>query len=260
MISITSFKRVWEFKYLIYNLVVRDLKVKYKGSSLGFLWSLFNPLLMLAMYTVAFQYILKVQTPNFPIFLFSAFLPWNFLNSSLQMGVVSITENSNLVKKVYFPREVLPFSIILVNLFHFFLTFLVLIPALLFFHVKIGFPFLFLVVIIFFQSLFVLGLTLAVSAYNVYYKDVKHFMEVLLQLWFWATPIIWSIDRIPEKYRTLIYLNPLTSFIKAYRDTILYNRFPSLLSIILFVCTGVLVFIIGLAIFHKKQRRFAEEI
>jgi ABC-2 type transport system permease protein len=253
-------KGIWEFKYLIYNLVLRDLKVKYKGSTLGFLWSLLNPLLMIVVYTVAFKYVLKIKVPNFPIFLFSALLPWNFLSAALSMGVTSITENSNLVKKVYFPREVLPLSITLVNLFHFCLSFLVLIPALLFFKIVPGFSFLFLVVIVFFQTLFVLGLTLMASALNVYYKDVKHFLEVMLNLWFWLTPIIWPLDLVPEKLQDYVYLNPFTAFVQAYRDIILYNRFPKPLILTILVVTGILVFLLGALIFQKKQRRFAEEI
>lgn len=257
---IKRIKGIWEFKYLIYNLVLRDLKVKYKGSTLGFLWSLLNPLLMLVVYTVAFKYVMKFKVENFTVFLFSALMPWTFLSSALSMGSVSITENSNLVKKVYFPREVLPLSVVLVNLFHFFLTFVVLIPALIFFNIYPNFTFLFLLVLILFQTLFVLGLTLIFSALNVYYRDIKHFLEVVLQLWFWVTPIIWSIDLIPEKFRNLTYLNPFTPFVTAYRDVILRNNMPSLLTVTAVIALGVLVFLLGAAVFQKKQRRFAEEI
>lgn len=257
---IKRIKGIWDFKYLIYNLVLRDLKVKYKGSTLGFLWSLLNPLLMIVVYTVAFKYVMKIKVPNFPIFLFSALLPWNFLSSTLSMGVTSITENSNLVKKVYFPREVLPLSIVLVNLFHFCLSFLVLIPALLFFKIIPGFSFFFLVVIAFFQTLFVLGLTLLASALDVYYKDVKHILEVMLNLWFWLTPIIWPLYLVPEKLQDYVYLNPFTAFIQAYRDIILHNKFPDPLILTILVVTGILVFLLGALVFQKKQRRFAEEI
>jgi lipopolysaccharide transport system permease protein len=257
---IKRIKGIWEFKYLIYNLVLRDLKVKYKGSTLGFLWSLLNPLLMIVVYTVAFKYVMKIRVPNFPIFLFSALLPWNFLSSTLSMGVTSITENSNLVKKVYFPREVLPLSIVLVNLFHFCLSFLVLIPALLFFKITPGFSFLFLLVIVFFQTFFVLGLTLLASALDVYYKDVKHFLEVMLNLWFWLTPIIWPLNLAPEKLQDYVYLNPFTAFVQAYRDIILHNQFPNPFILTILVVTGILAFLLGALVFQKKQRRFAEEI
>jgi len=257
---IKRIKGIWQFKYLIYNLVLRDLKVKYKGSTLGFLWSLLNPLLMLVVYTVAFKYVMKFKVENFTVFLFSALMPWTFLSSALSMGSVSITENSNLVKKVYFPREVLPLSVVLVNLFHFFLTFVVLIPALIFFDIYPNFTFLFLLVLIFIQTLFVLGLVLIFSALNVYYRDTRHFLEVMLQLWFWVTPIIWSIDLIPEKFRYLTYLNPFTPFVTAYRDVILRNTMPSLLTVTAVIVLGILVFLLGAAVFQKKQRRFAEEI
>jgi ABC-2 type transport system permease protein len=257
---IKRIKSIWDFKYLIYNLVLRDLKVKYKGSTLGFLWSLLNPLLMIVVYTVAFKYVMKFKVSNFPIFLFSALLPWNFLSSTLSMGVTSITENSNLVKKVYFPREILPLSIVLVNLFHFCLSFLVLIPALLFFKIIPGFSFFFLTVVVFFQTLFVLGLTLMASALDVYYKDVKHFLEVLLNLWFWLTPIIWPLSLAPEKFKNFIWFNPFTSFIQAFRDIILDNRLPKPLTLTIMIVAGILFFILGALVFQKKQRRFAEEI
>jgi ABC-2 type transport system permease protein len=257
---IKKIKGIWKFKYLIYNLVLRDLKVKYKGSTLGFLWSLLNPLLMLVVYTVAFKYVIKLDVSNFPVFLFCALMPWTFLTSALSTGAISITDNSNLVKKVYFPREVLPLSVVLVNLFHFSLTFVVLIPALLFFNIYPGFPFFFLVVIIFFQALFVLGLTLIFAALNVYYRDIKHFLEVLMNLWFWVTPIIWPMTLLSEKYRNLAYLNPFTPFVTAYRDVILRNNMPGLLNIAAVIALGVLVCLLGTLVFQKKQRRFAEEI
>jgi ABC-2 type transport system permease protein len=215
---------------------------------------------MIVVYTVAFKYVMKIKVPNFPIFLFSALLPWSFLSSTLSMGVTSITENSNLVKKVYFPREVLPLSIVLVNLFHFCLSFVVLIPALLFFNITPGFSFFFLVVIVFFQTLFVLGLTLLASALDVYYKDVKHFLEVMLNLWFWLTPIIWPLNLVPEKLRDYVYLNPFTSFVQAYRDIILHNQLPQPLILAMMVVIGILAFLLGASVFQKKQRRFAEEI
>ncbi|MCP5047785.1 MAG: ABC transporter permease [bacterium] len=260
---IKRIRGIWEYKYLIYNLVARDLKVKYKGSTLGFVWSLLNPLLMLVVYTVAFKFVLKVKVENFTIFLFSALLPWNFLSSALSVGVSSITENGNLVKKVYFPREILPLSGVLVNLFHFFLTFTVLIPALFFFDVRPGLPFLLLPLLILFQTFFVLGLTLIFAAMNVYYRDAKHFLEVLLQLWFWVTPIIWPVQLVKEnlpKYVDLLYLNPFTPFVEAYRDIILYDRFPRASILLLVAIIGILVFLAGEFTFRKKQRRFAEEI
>ncbi len=257
---IKKITNIWDFKYLIYNLVLRDLKVKYKGSALGFLWSLLNPLLMLVVYTVAFQYVIKMRVPNFPIFLLCALLPWSYLTTSLAMGTGAITDNSNLVKKVYFPREVLPLSVVLVNLFHFLLTFAVLIPSLFFFKVTPGPALLFLPVLLLFQTLFVLGLTLMSAALNVYYRDVKHITEVILQLWFWATPIIWSLDMLPEKYQTLAYLNPFTPFVVAYRDIFLRNRLPELPMLAAIVVGGVVVFLLGAVVFQHKQRRFAEEI
>ena len=175
-------REIFKFKNLTYNLVSRDLKVKYKGSILGFFWSLLNPLAMLIVYTVAFKYIIRIRVENFPLFFLCGFLPWTFLSLSLSMAVSSIKDNANLVKKVYFPREILPLSIVLSNLVQFLLTFIILIPALLLFKIKLGLPLLYLPLIIIFHLAFTLGLSLFLSALNVFFSDIRHLLEIFLQI------------------------------------------------------------------------------
>lgn len=253
-------KEIYRFKNLAYNLVSRDLKVKYKGSILGFFWSLLNPLIMLIVYTVAFKYIIRIRVENFPVFFLCAFLPWTFLSLSLSMAVSTIKDNANLVKKVYFPREILPLSIVLSNLVQFLLTFVILIPALLLFKIKLGFPLLFLPLIIIFQLAFTLGLAFFVSALNVFYSDVRHLLEIFLQIWFWLTPIIYPVSFVPQRFQALYKLNPAVLFVESYRNCLLYNRMLPVSDavILLFVGLGFLIF--GHIVFSSYTRRFAEEI
>ena len=253
-------KEILKFKNLVYNLVSRDLKVKYKGSILGFFWSLLNPLIMLIVYTVAFKYIIRIRVENFPLFFLCGFLPWTFLSLSLSMAVSSIKDNANLVKKVYFPREILPLSMVLSNLVQFLLTFVILIPALLLFNIKLGFPLLFLPFIILFQLAFTLGLSLMLAALNVFFSDVRHLLEIFLQIWFWLTPIIYPVSLVPERFQSLYRLNPAVLFVESYRNSLLYNTGLSLSSLIILFLLGIIFFLLGQLIFSRYNRRFAEEI
>lgn len=257
---VNKLKEIYRFKNLIYNLVARDLKVKYKGSILGFLWSLLNPLIMLIVYTVAFKYIIKIRVENFPLFFLCGFLPWTFLSLSLSMAVSSIKDNANLVKKVYFPREILPLSIVLSNLVQFLLTFLILIPALILFKIKLGFPLLFLPLIILFQLAFTLGLTFMLSSLNVFFSDVRHLLEIFLQIWFWLTPIIYPVDFVPERFQSLYRLNPAVLFVESYRNSLLYNKWLSSIELISLFLVGVSFLALGYLVFNSYNRRFAEVI
>lgn len=253
-------KEIFKFKNLVYNLVSRDLKVKYKGSILGFFWSLLNPLIMLIVYTVAFKYIIRIRVENFPLFFLCGFLPWIFLSLSLSMAVSSIKDNANLVKKVYFPREILPLSIVLSNLVQFLLTFVILIPALLLFKIKLGFPLLFLPLIILFQLAFTLGLAFILAALNVFFSDVRHLLEIFLQIWFWLTPIIYPVSFVPERFQSLYRLNPAVLFVESYRNSLLYNEGLSLLNLLSLFLLGIVFLLLGQLIFSSYNRKFAEEI
>lgn len=251
---------IYKLRYLIYTLVAKDLKVKYKGSVLGFLWSLLNPLLMLIVYTVAFQYIIRIRVENFAIFFLCGFLPWTFLSSSLSMAVGSIIDNSNLVKKVFFPREILPLSTVFVNLIQFLLSFIILVPALFIFKIKLGFALSFLPFVIILQMMFVLGCTLILSALSVFYRDIKHFLEIFLQVWFWLCPIIYPITMIPERFRFYYMLNPFAIFVESYRAILLENRMPSLIIFATLITISLIFLFLGYYVFESNNKRFAEEV
>ena len=268
---------LFTYRELVRNLVARDLKARYKNSVLGFFWSLVNPLLMMAVFTVVFTYMMPNHSVrHFPVFLLCAILPWNFFTASIMGSITSIVGNAHLIKKVYFPREVLPLSNVLSNLVNFLLALIVLIAAL--FAVGIGLtPWaLLLPVIIFVQLLFTLGLALMLSTINVFYRDVGMIMDVLLLAWFFLTPVMYPIDILPQEavflgmalpVRRLTYiLNPMASLIASYRS-ILYGSIeggppgpPAFDFFLRTTLTALAVLLIGYLLFSRYRPVLGEEL
>jgi len=259
------------YRELIHNLVVRDLKVRYKNSALGVLWSLLNPLAMMAVFTVVFTFMLPNNTiPDFPVFVLCGILPWNFFRDSVMGGIASIVGNSSLIKKVYFPREVLPLSLVLSNLVNFLLALVVLFAMMFAFRVRLTGWALLLPVVILTQLLFTTGLGLMFSAANVFYRDTAMIMEVVMLAWFFLTPVFYPIEILPLhrlvlgldlNVRRLSYiLNPMASLIATYR-VILYHGAPPALDFFLrTLLTSVLTLALGYAVFVRYSTTFAEEV
>jgi lipopolysaccharide transport system permease protein len=268
---ITRLTEVFRYRELIRNLVLRDLKVRYKNSALGFLWSLLNPLAMMGVFTLVFTLMMPNNAiDRFPIFVLCAILPWNFFRDSVSGSIGSIVNNSSLIKKVYFPREVLPLSVILSNLVNFLLALSVLFVMLLVFRVPLTRWLLLLPIVIGTQLVFTLGLGFALSTANVFYRDTAMIMEVVLLAWFFVTPIFYPIDILPQDrlvlgldlniHRLTYILNPMASIISTYR-VILYHGAPPAADFILrtFV-TAVATLVVGYLIFARFSRVFAEEV
>lgn len=250
----------WSYREMLINLVLKELRARYKGSVLGFLWSFFNPLLMLIVYSVVFSYIMRTNVPNYPMFVFVALLPWNFFANSLLQGSVSLVQNSALIKKVYFPREILPSASVLANAVNYVLSLLILIPALILFHIKLtwaisAFPFVLLV-----QTILVLGLGVLVSVLNVYFRDLEHILGVLVSVWFFLTPVIYPIDLIPEKVKVYFIYNPMTPVIEAYRNIFFNGLWPNWRDMALLLIFSTILLLVSLLVFNRLQRNVAEEL
>jgi len=248
------------YREMLKNLVLKELNARYKGSVLGFLWSFFNPLLMLVIYSVVFSLIMKAQIENFPVFIFVAILPWNFLVNSVLMGSTVVLHNANLVKKIYFPRSILPLSIVISNMINYVFSLLILIPALMLYHIKIGFVILYFPAVLFIQAVFVLALTLAVSALTVYLRDLQHITSVLMTAWFFLTPVFYPLNFLPQEYQILFSWNPMTPLINEYRNIFLYNTVPDFFNLTLLLVIFLLFLVASLTLFNRLQRYFAEEI
>jgi ABC-2 type transport system permease protein len=248
------------FKDLLKNLVSRDFKTRYKRSYLGILWSLLNPLLVVIIYTLAFDYIMKIRVKDFPMFFMCAYLPWSYLMASLTLSLASLSDSGYLIKAVYFPREILPLSIVLSCLLHFLITFIFVFPILMIFGYFPQWAVLVLPVIIVLQSLFTFGLCLFLSSIHVFFRDIRYILDVILTVWFWLTPIVYPISLIPDQYLFLYKLNPMTVFVTAYREVLLSGELPMPIYWIAILIATSASLLLGYFPFLRIRKRLAEEI
>ncbi len=255
-----AFKTFFSYRDLLKNLVSRDFKTRYKRSYLGILWSLLNPLLIIIVYTLAFDYIMKIQVKNFPMFFMCGFLPWSYLSASLMTSMTSFSDTGYLIKAVYFPREILPLSMVLSCLLHFLITFIFVFPVLMIYGYFPQWITLSLLVIILLQSIFIFGLSLFLSSIHVFFRDIRYILDVILTIWFWLTPIVYPISLIPEQFLFFYKLNPMTLFVTAYRDVLLNGELPiPKYWVALFLATlGSLI--LGYLPYWRVKKRLAEEI
>ena len=254
-------KSLYAYRELIRNLVLKDLKLKYRDSALGSLWSLANPLLLIVVYSFVFSHILRGGPPNFAYFLIVGILPWNFFSQSMMMSTGSILENGNLIRKVALPMEVFPVSTVLFNLAQYLFALAVFIPmALLFFRVPPAWSWLAFLPILVLQVLFTTGVCFMVSTATVFYRDVRFFAEILLTLLFWLTPIVYDVRIVPGALVTAIYLNPMSYFVLAYQDALYHNSFPSAERMAVMLVLSLSILGLGFVLFEFLKVRFAEEI
>jgi len=251
-----------KYRELVRNLVIRDIKLRYRNSVLGFIWCLGNPLLMMAVFTVVFTILMPNNViDKYPIFILCALLPWNYFSTAIMGAIDSIVGNAHLIKKVYFPREVLPLSIVLANLVNFLLALIVLFAMLFAFRVRLTPWALYLPLIIFIQTIFTLGLALIFATLNVFYRDTKIIMEVGMLAWFFLTPIFYRIeDLVPKDARLMYWVNPMASFISWYR-IVLYDGI-SMESGFIFrtLVTSVVALVVGYLVFTRYSSVFGEEV
>lgn len=274
---------LYKYRDLLAQLVVRDLKVRYKNSVLGFFWSLVNPLVQVATITVVVKYVMRVEIPNYSAYLLVAYLPWTFFQMSLMDASQSVIEHHDLLKKVYFPREVLPLSMVIANLIHFLLALVVFFVYLLILGTPIVTTWWLLPVLVTVEFMLISGIALIISCLNVFYEDIKYIVSVLLNVFFFLTPIMYMSEmvytRLPESHRTLVFtiyqLNPLNALVIAFRKTLLpaytippgktmpfpFSDMP-LNYEFLFIAAAVSVAIavIGYMFFNSRKWTFAEQM
>ena len=251
---------LFAYRELIRNLVIKDLKLKYRDSVLGFLWSLANPLLLILVYSFVFGHILRGGPANFAYFLMVGILPWNFFAQSLMMATGSILDNGTLIRKVAVPMEVFPMTTVLFNLAQFLLALVIFFPmAWLFFKVPLAWSWLNFFPILVVQIVFTLGLSFIISTATVFYRDVRHFIEIFLMLVFWLTPIIYDAQLAPALLQRVLYMNPFSYFILAYQDALYRNVFSSLEQWVVIMLLAAVFLAAGYTLFTTCKSRFAEE-
>ncbi len=253
-----------ERRSLLYQMVRRDFERRYVGSMGGWLWGLLQPLVLLLSWTFVFHVCLKMGVPpgqgtsSYTIFLFTGYLPWMLFQETITRSSTSLLEHSNLITKTVFPSEIIPVSIFFSSLINHALTFLIAIVAVVFFDGGISPYAWFLPFYIVLLGLFSVGLSWMVAAFQVYLRDTAQVVTVILSLWFWITPIFIDIEQIPERFRFLPSLNPLSFLVRAYRDRMLTHRMPDWQEFALLALWACTAFLAGGLIFKQLKRGFAD--
>ena len=240
----------------------RILRARYQQSFLGFLWAILQPAAQVLVFTIIFTTFVQINTGNTAYVLFSsvAMVPWAFFSNSLNDMVGSLVENMSLVTKIYFPREIFPLSALLARFADFLISSIMVVLLMLYFGTQVyllGLIFLPLIVLV--QMTLALGIGLIGAAINVFYRDIKHLFTLGLQLWLYASPVIYPIDRVPERFRSLYYLNPMAGVITSYRDVLLYQQLPST-PLLISAVMAVAILVIGYWFFKRVEFQFADVV
>jgi lipopolysaccharide transport system permease protein len=257
---ITQIKTTIQSKDLLFSWVGRTIRGRYQQSALGWLWAIIQPAATVAIFTIIFTRIVRVDTGNIPYVIFSyvALVPWTFLSASLADMTSSLVGNMSLVTKIYFPREVLPVSAMLARLMDFGVAASLIILLILFFQVPVYLVgWLFLPIIIAIQFALILGIGLAAAAANVFYRDVQSLLVLVVQLWFYASPIIYPVTMVPQQYQAIYFLNPMAGILESYRAVLLYQTLPGFY----LLQAGVISFLIlfaGYWFFKRVEFLFAD--
>lgn len=263
---ISNLKQLVEYRELLRTLVSKDIRSRYKGSILGFAWNFAIPLLQLLVFWVLFGIIVRVEPPGdypFAIFLFTGLLPWNFLANSMTSGAMSIVGNSNLVKKIYFPLQVLPLTSVLSQFISLLLGMFVLGVVVVAFGIGLSQWLLLLPLVFIAQMFFVTGLAYLFACTNVFYRDVEHILGIIVMAWMYVTPILYPISYVLGKAAWVdlaIHLNPMTGIITAYQSLILDHAPPDWFWFLYSSVVALVLFVIGFAVFNKYKFRFEEEV
>jgi ABC-type polysaccharide/polyol phosphate export permease len=250
-----------DYRELLYQMTLRDLLLRYKQTAMGFGWAVFMPLINTALFSVIFTRVTTVETPvPYPLFAFSGFLVWNFFASSLRFSVNSLTGNSNLVQKVYFPREVFPFSAVLVGLVDLGVGAVVLAAIMAYYGVAPTAALLFLPVVMVVSLAFTAGVALFLAMSNLFYRDVKYLFEVVITVWMFATSVVYPVNTVGGAVGVLLRLNPMTQIIEAYRAVIVYGRMPDPVTFGATAALAMFALVAGWVAFHRAEFTFAENI
>ena len=260
MINMNVFKEIYNYRELLKTNIKKEIRGKYKGSWLGVLWTFLNPLLMLAVYAFVFPYILRVNVDNYTIFMIVALIPWNFFTTAIQSGTGRVVANGNILKKVYFPREIIPISITTSQSVNFLITCIIMAVFIIFSGVGFSVHALLFPLLVLIQYILILGLTFILSALTVFVRDIDHFVSVILMLGFYATPIVYQGEMLPKKFQIFLKLNPMAQLVEAYRSILYYHRLPDMTMLVVWGLGSVALLVVGYLIFKKLEKSFVEEL
>lgn len=257
------FQDIYNYRELLKSNIKKDIRGKYKGSFLGILWSFLNPLLQVLVYYIVFPYLMRgASIPNYIVYLVTGIIPWTFFSTVITSGTKAIIMNEGIVKKVYFPREILVISQVISGLINFFISCIIVLFFCLVFKVGISIHIIIVPIIALIQSVLSLGITFILSSVEVYIQDLEYIVTFIINMLFYGTPILYSLDQFSNAgiLGTLIQLNPLTTIMQAYRDCFLYHQWPNFNALFIVFAFSMIVLIIGFSIFKKLEKGFAEQL
>ena len=254
------FKKIYNYRELLKTNVKKEIRGRYKNSILGVMWSFLNPLLQLAVYAIIFGALLAGGDPTYHIYICVALIPWTYFTTAITQSAFTIIGNGDIIKKVYFPREILPISVVTSGAVNFIISTIIILIFLLSSGLGITKYIILYPVILLIQYILLIGIAFIVSSITVYFRDLEHIIGVILMAAFYGTPIVYKLEQLPANLQVLMKLNPMTHLINAYRDIFYYQQMPSIkiLGILLVIALGLTV--IGYFIFKKLQKGFAEEL
>ena len=254
-------RNLYNYRQLLKSNVQKEIRGKYKGSFLGVLWSFVNPLLQVLVYAIVFPFILKNTQDNYVVFLIIGILPWTWFVTSIVQGTPCILFNAGIVKKVYFPREILPISVVTSGLINFLISCLIIFLFLIGSGIGFSIYLLFVPIIIIIQYILCFGILLITSSVDVYIRDAEYIINFIVNMLFYATPILYSPDIFAGSPISWIFkINPLAVIITGYRDALFYKTLPNLSSLAIVFIGSLILLFLGIAIFRKLEKGFAEEV
>jgi len=256
----TTLAALVRYRTLLRKLVLKDLKLKYRGSVLGFLWSLVNPLVMIAVYSLAFRYIMRNATEGFVFLVLIGILAWTFFSNAAMMSTGAIADSGPLLKSVFFPRAILPIATVLFNFAQYLLMALVFLPVMMIaFRIPLSAPLLAYPIFLALQVVFTIGVALILATGTTFFRDVRHLLEVALAVLFWTTPIVYELSQVPPRFRVALLASPVASYVVAYKDIFFYRRWPDPAVWTFAIAYAIIAFAIGTALLLAFEDRFAEQ-
>ncbi len=256
-----NFREIYLYRGLLLSLVQRELKARYRGSVLGFLWTFLNPTMHMMVYALLFSVYMRQQLPNYTYFMFVGLLPWIWFSSSVGMGASCISDRRDLMTKVWFPAQVLPATVVATNLCNFVLSLPLLVGMGLLYGQWPSWHVVFFPLVVLIQLGFTLALVYIISALNVTFRDLQHIINNLLTMWFFVTPILYPTTTIPEPFRNLMVLgNPMAIIVTSYQSIFYEKRIPDMAPLVLLLCMSLLLMWAASELFERRREEFAESI
>lgn len=256
----TIFKELYNYRELLKTNIKKEIRGKYKGSFLGILWSFVNPLLMTLVYAIVFPFLLRSTTPHYVTYLIIGILPWNWFTTVISQGTNTFLSNAGIIKKVYFPREILPISIVTSGLINFLISCIIITLFLLFSGIGFSKYILFLPLVLIAQYIISLAIIFLTSAIDVYIRDAEYIINFLITMLFYATPVLYSLDMFPVYIQKILLINPLVTIINGYRNIFFYQTLPPLKALLVIIVAGLILLWICYKIFKRLEKGFAEEL